>query len=355
MRIKVVAIIVAGSASLLMAQDAQRPRKVRENAAPPANTTPRSPSSVIETTARISIRFIELQLDANGKGSLHIDCQTNGEARITPPKGISSRLASLDGAAIVRLTDGRTEVFHDFATCANVEDLIRNTRTKDAFALDKERRGLFLKPAQRPGIPFKSADFWYPRSVRLPVTLRMTLASLESDPFAIELQFRQKKYAKLNVYFFTDAKKPLGVNVSWFDAEKGKLLNLIDSDLPVDAEVTYGFKCPIDTEHQEPTPFFQRENREMTIRELDVTAKFMARVGMQFEDEKDRVVVASVSKGPAAKAGVRPGDFVSQIDRKPITNADAAVRIVGDHSPGDTLQLTISREGDTLTIPVIAE
>ena len=82
MRIKVVAIIVAGSASLLMAQDAQRPRKVRENAAPPANTTPRSPSSVIETTARISIRFIELQLDANGKGSLHIDCQTNGEARL---------------------------------------------------------------------------------------------------------------------------------------------------------------------------------------------------------------------------------------------------------------------------------
>lgn len=355
MRIAVAATIVVGIAHLLMAQEAQRPRKARQTVAPTAKSTPQTPSSAVEASAKISVRYIELQVDANGKGSLYVDCQTNGEARITPAKGMSSRLASLDGAAVMRLADGRTEVFHDFATFANVEDLIRDTQTRDAFTLDRDRHGLVLKPAEMPGSQAKVAQFWYPRPMRLPVTLRMALTGLESDPFAIELQFRQTKYAKLNVYFFNDAKNPLGVNVSWFDAGKRKLQKLMDSDLPAGADVTYGFRCPVDADYQDPTLFFQRVNREMTIRELAVAAPFTARIGVRFVDRKGLVVVESVFEGPAAKAGLRPGDVVSHIDNNPLANADAAVRIVRDRSPGDTLHLAVSREGNALTIPVVAE
>ncbi|MFA6291146.1 MAG: PDZ domain-containing protein [Victivallales bacterium] len=356
MRIALMAIIVAGFANLVMAQDAQQPKKVRKTVTPTTNTTTQEPTSAIGMPAKISVRFIELKVDANGKGSLHVDCQTNSEAHITPPKGVTSKLALLNGASIMRLPDGRTEVLHDFATFANVGDFISETQSIDAFALDKERGGLLLKPIEVPGHQGKKAAlFWYPRPVRLPVALRIVVANLESDPFCIELQFRHEKYAKLNVYFFTDAKKPLGLQVSWFDAAKGNVLNLINSDLPVDGEVTYGFKCPIDAEHQNPTPYFARGNREMTLCQLDVTANFIARIGVKFADRKGQVVVESVFEGPATKAGVRPGDVVSQIDHKPIANSEAALRLVRNHNPGDTLQLTISREGDTLTIPVIAE
>lgn len=312
--------------------------------------------ALIAQPARVSVRFIELKMDASGNGSLHIDCRTNSETRITRAQGVSSKLASLDGATILRLKDGQTEVLHDFATFTNIEDLVSNTQTKDAFALDKERSGLLIKPIGMPGEKRKWATFWYPRPAQLPVTLRMEVADLESNPFCFELQFNQKKYAKLNVYFFTDAKKPRAVEVSWFNAEKGNnALFLINSDLPVDGDVTYTFKCPIDPEHQYPTPQFARGNSEMMIRKLEVTARFPARIGVTFADRKGQVVVGSVLEGSASKAGVRPGDVVSQIGDKPIENAEAAVQIIRDRNPGDTLKLTISREGKKLTIPVIAE
>lgn len=43
------------------------------------------------------------------------------------------------------------------------------------------------------------------------------------------------------------------------------------------------------------------------------------------------------------------------IDNESIANAETAVRMIRDRSPGDALQLTISRDGNALTIPVIAE
>ncbi len=351
MRITMMALAVVGLASVIMARAEQRPKAGHRAATQTANTADTPASAPI----RISVRFIDLQMDADGKGSLYIDCRNNSGTRITPSKGISSKLTLLEGAVVTELQDGRSEVFHDFTTFANIEDLLRETRNKEAFKLDKERRGLLLKPVEVPGHHAKAAEFWYPRAVRLPVALRMALADLEADPFCIELQFRQSKYAKLNVYIFNDPKKPLGVHVSWFDATKGSVVTLINSELPVDAEVTYGFKCPIDAEHQAPTPFFQRINGEMTIHELDVTAKFTARVGVRFVDRKGLVVVESVFEGPAAKVGVMPGDVVTRIDSKAIVNAEAAVRLIRDRNPGDTLQLTINREGKGLTIPVIAE
>ena len=344
-------LILLGMAVSLAAPSA--PAANRKSRTQASTDRPSTPTA--GTTAGISVRFIELQLDADGKGSLRVDCQTNGTTRIAPPKGAPSSLASLDGATVVRLDDGRTTVHHDLATCTNVEDVIRDTPTKEAFALDKERNGLVLKPVKMAGADKPCAQFSYPRPVRLPVTLRMSLANFESDPFCLELQFRQKKYAKLNVYFFNDARKPLGVDVSWFDAEKRSVLRLVTSDLPVNAEVTYGFRCPIDSEHQDPTPFFQRIHREMTIRALDVTARFTARAGVAFTDRKGQVVIGSVFEGPAARAGVRPGDVVLRIDSRPPASVEDAVRIIRDRSPGDTLQLTINREGNELTVPFTAE
>ena len=333
----------------------QRPDVIHLIALPNATAKIDNTSSVDGESGGISIRYIELQMDANGMGSLHVDCRTNSNAVIALREGLPSKLGLFDGAHVVRLGDGQTEVLHDFASLASVEDLVHETPNKDAFALDKVREGLILRPAEMPGYRNKVAQFWYPRPVRLPVTLRMAVADLETDPFCIELQFQQKRYAKLNVYFFTNAKRPLGVLVSWFDAEKGSLANLIDSDLPVNGDVTYKFICPVDDEHQIPTPFFQRITSEMTLRQLDVTTRFPARLGMKFSERKGQVFVESVLEGPASKAGVKPGDVVLRINSQSITSAEAAVRITRECKVGDTLSLSISREGNALSLPVIAE
>ena len=56
--------------------------------------------------------------------------------------------------------------------------------------------------------------------------------------------------------------------------------------------------------------------------------------------------------GPAAKAGIVPGDVVLAVDGHPISNgADLAAKI-GSMAPGTTVQISIFRDGGERTIPV---
>jgi putative serine protease PepD len=45
--------------------------------------------------------------------------------------------------------------------------------------------------------------------------------------------------------------------------------------------------------------------------------------------------------GPAAKAGIRAGDVISQVDGRPVHSADELIVKVRDHRPGDRLALTV--------------
>lgn len=65
-------------------------------------------------------------------------------------------------------------------------------------------------------------------------------------------------------------------------------------------------------------------------------------------------VVSSVAAGgPAAHAGIEPGDVIVAIDGKAIPNADAAiVGVRANHKPGDVVQVTISRNGSLKTVAV---
>jgi putative serine protease PepD len=52
--------------------------------------------------------------------------------------------------------------------------------------------------------------------------------------------------------------------------------------------------------------------------------------------------------GPAADAGLRVGDVITQVDRRAVVDADSAiVAIRKDHNPGDQVQITYVRDGAT--------
>ena len=61
------------------------------------------------------------------------------------------------------------------------------------------------------------------------------------------------------------------------------------------------------------------------------------------------VLIASLAEsGPAAKAGLRPGDLILAIDGEPTPSVDAVHRLLDRHSIGRTLTLRVLRQGSLL-------
>ena len=55
---------------------------------------------------------------------------------------------------------------------------------------------------------------------------------------------------------------------------------------------------------------------------------------------------------PAANAGLAPGDTITAIDGKPVATTDAFIATLDDYSPGQTVTLTITRNGQTKHLSV---
>jgi putative serine protease PepD len=56
--------------------------------------------------------------------------------------------------------------------------------------------------------------------------------------------------------------------------------------------------------------------------------------------------------GPAEKAGLQPGDVVTKVDDRRVTDADSLIVAVRSHDPGTTVTLTVTRGGATKTLKV---
>ena len=58
---------------------------------------------------------------------------------------------------------------------------------------------------------------------------------------------------------------------------------------------------------------------------------------------------------PGAKAGIKTGDVVTQLDGKPVSDAGELQVVVGQKRPGTKIELGVIREGKEITIPVTLE
>ena len=65
------------------------------------------------------------------------------------------------------------------------------------------------------------------------------------------------------------------------------------------------------------------------------------------------VVVRGVrDDGPAASAGIRPGDVIVAIDRHPVGNVEEMKRALERHRAGAPTLLLVHRQGGTLYVPI---
>ena len=76
-------------------------------------------------------------------------------------------------------------------------------------------------------------------------------------------------------------------------------------------------------------------------------------LGVVIEDAETGARLVEVRSGsPAAEAGLRQGDVVTEIDGEPVESSDDLRRVVESHRPGDELELTYERDGESATATV---
>ena len=73
---------------------------------------------------------------------------------------------------------------------------------------------------------------------------------------------------------------------------------------------------------------------------------------VQIKDQEGVLVIRVIPNSPAAKAGLKAGDVIKKIDGKPILQADAVQQAVENSSVGGTLQVELSRNGQTVKLSV---
>jgi putative serine protease PepD len=77
-------------------------------------------------------------------------------------------------------------------------------------------------------------------------------------------------------------------------------------------------------------------------------------IDMSYTGNGARIATASVAgqapiarNGPAARAGLRPGDVIVSFDGKPVSSADELIVDIRSHQPGDLVRITYRRGGAT--------
>lgn len=70
--------------------------------------------------------------------------------------------------------------------------------------------------------------------------------------------------------------------------------------------------------------------------------------GAQIADRADATCPTPVVAGsPAAKAGLEPGDTITSINGKAVASTDQFIALIGTYSPGETVTMTVKRDGVT--------
>jgi serine protease Do len=69
-------------------------------------------------------------------------------------------------------------------------------------------------------------------------------------------------------------------------------------------------------------------------------------LGVSVEDRNNMVLIAGMDRnGPAAHAGIRPGDIVVAVNGDHIGSARGLIRAVAGVPPGDHVRITVRRQG----------
>lgn len=107
-----------------------------------------------------------------------------------------------------------------------------------------------------------------------------------------------------------------------------------------------GFAIPIDV--------VKRITNELIKTGTSKTPIVGVQLNMTFEGPGAKVAEVTAG-GPAAAAGLRVDDIVTKVNGSLITDPTSMIVTVRSFAPGDTVELTVTRDGEAFTVPVTLE
>ena len=104
-----------------------------------------------------------------------------------------------------------------------------------------------------------------------------------------------------------------------------------------------GFAIPIDTA--------KRIADELIRTGTSTTPIIGVQLDMQYANDGARVQEVTAG-GPSAIAGLQSGDVIAAVDGKNIADATELIVTIRAHAAGDTVKLTITRDGQSIVVPI---
>lgn len=136
---------------------------------------------------------------------------------------------------------------------------------------------------------------------------------------------------------------------------QGELIGIVNAKSSSDHAEGLGFAIPINTARQVATDLIENGyvsgRPAMGVRIIDITNQEMA---AHYGVPSYGVYIYDVEKGSSAeKAGLRAGDRVLSIDDIEVTSGSTLSDSIKGHNVGDTVTLTIAREGKMLQVELV--
>jgi len=109
-----------------------------------------------------------------------------------------------------------------------------------------------------------------------------------------------------------------------------------------------GFAIPINQARKTADQLIKNGSSTYPIMGVSLDTRFMG-TGARIATEPGSVTTG----GPAAEAGIKPGDVIIEIDGKAINSADEAIVNVRSHNVGDRIKIKFQREGVTKEVSLV--
>jgi putative serine protease PepD len=129
----------------------------------------------------------------------------------------------------------------------------------------------------------------------------------------------------------------------------GRVFGMSDSIAGANVNVGLGFLVPIDLAKDVADKLVAGQPVEFAFLGVSTRAESTSSAVIG-----DGAIVVSVAAGsPADQAGVKEGDRITSIDSAPVRDEDELTARVRSHQPGDHVQITFVRDGQTQTVQVV--
>lgn len=159
----------------------------------------------------------------------------------------------------------------------------------------------------------------------------------------------------MNSYLQTDAASNEGMSGSALVDRNGKLIGINAAILsPSGTFAGYAFAIPAGVVKKAITEltgkgYVQHAGLDMDFSDMDASMALSLHA-----KTPNGVLVDDLEKGGAAdRSGLRKNDIILQVDRQQVNSAAQLRELLAQHSPGDSILLTLSRQGVEVDIPAV--